>query len=73
MDGEGTLRFATGGRFKGTFREGKRDGRSIEIRADGTRIDCSYRDGLKHGKYKEYDANGNVIKSGEYSNGRVVQ
>lgn len=73
MDGEGTLRFAAGGRFKGQFREGKRDGRSVEIRADGTRIDCTYRDGQKHGKYKEYDANGNVTKQGEYSNGRVVQ
>lgn len=45
MDGEGTLRFAAGGRFKGTFRDGKRDGRSVEIRADGTRIDCTYREG----------------------------
>ena len=73
MDGEGTLKYANGGRFKGTFKAGKRDGKSIEVRPDGTRIDCSYRDGIKHGKYTEYDANGNVTKKGEYSNGRVVQ
>ena len=73
MDGEGTIRYAAGGRFKGTFSQGKRHGKSVEIRADGTRIDCSYENGQKHGKYVEYDANGNVVKKGEYSHGRVVQ
>ena len=43
--------FANGARFKGTFREGKRDGKSVEIREDGSRIDCTYREGMKHGKY----------------------
>lgn len=62
MDGQGTLRFANGARFKGTFREGKRDGKSVEIREDGSRIDCTYREGMKHGKYQEYDANGNLVK-----------
>ena len=73
MDGEGVLRYANGGRFKGTFKEGKRDGKSVEVRADGTRIDCVYSHGQKHGKYVEYDANGNVVKKGEYSYGRAVQ
>ena len=73
MDGEGILRYANGGRFKGSFSAGKRDGKSIEINSDGTRIDCTYKQGVKHGPFVEYDANGNVTKKGEYSNGRIVK
>ena len=52
---------------------GKKDGRAIEISAEGTRFDGSYKDGERDGKFTEYDANGNVIRKGEYRNGRLLK
>ncbi|MDY4059757.1 MAG: phosphatidylinositol-4-phosphate 5-kinase, partial [Alloprevotella sp.] len=60
-------------KYKGSFKMGKKDGRAIEISAEGTRFDGSYKDGERDGKFTEYDANGNVIRKGEYRNGRLLK
>ena len=71
MDGEGVWRRTNGEKYKGMFKMGRKDGRAIEISADGTRFDGYYKDGERDGAFTEYDSNGNVLRKGTYTNGRL--
>ena len=73
MDGEGVLRLSTGEKYKGGFKNGKKNGKCIEESKDGTRFEGTYIDGVKNGKFVERDKNGNVTKKGTYKNGRIVK
>ena len=68
MNGEGILRFADGGKFKGNFKNGKREGVGIEERKDGTRFEGHFHNGMKDGAFVEKDANGNTTRKGTYRN-----
>ena len=70
MDGEGVLRMQSGEKYKGTFRNNKKNGKFTVVYADGSRFDGSFMDDEKDGKYVEYDRNGNVTSKGVYSHGR---
>ena len=71
MEGEGVLD-RLGVKYKGHFKNGQKDGNAVEIKKDGTRIDCTYREGILDGPYVEYDKNGNVKEKGEYKNGKKL-
>lgn len=73
MDGEGILRLSTGERYKGGFKEGKKNGKCIEVAADGTRFEGAYVDGVRDGAFTERDKNGNITRKGEYKNGRITK
>lgn len=68
MNGEGVLRVSDGMKFKGTFKNGKKEGVGIEERKDGTRFEGHFHNGMKDGAFVEKDANGNVIRKGTYHN-----
>ena len=73
MDGEGILRLSSGEKVKGTFSQGKKNGKFIEVQKDGSRFEGYYKNGEKDGPFVERDANGNVTRKGTYKNGRVTQ
>ena len=68
-EGEGIARFADGMKFKGTFKNGKRNGKCIEEDKDGKRFEGNYVDDFRDGPFVEKDRNGNVIAQGTYSRG----
>jgi hypothetical protein len=65
--GERTL--PNGEKYRGGYLEGKANGKGEFLNVDGTRYLGFYEKGKRHGAGKEYDANGKVIKVGEWSNG----
>ena len=64
------IHFANGNKFKGTFRNGKREGQAIEVDKDGKRFEGSYKDDERDGKFIEKDRNGNITAQGMYIRGR---
>ena len=73
LDGEVVIHFADGGKFKGFYRGGKRNGAAIEVSKDGKRFEGTYKDDLRDGKYMEKDRNGNIVSQGMYILGNRVQ
>ena len=71
MDGEGVLRQKDGTKFRGQFREGKKNGKCIMETPDGLRFEGTYKDDVRDGDFVEKDRNGNVIRRGSYNNGVV--
>ena len=69
MNGEGILRLASGEKFKGTFKNGKKEGAGIEEKKDGTRFEGHFHNGLKDGDFVEKDRNGNIVRQGTYRSG----
>ena len=59
-------------RFKGTFRDGKRNGPAIEEDKDGTRFEGTYVDDRREGKFVIKDKNGRLKESGVYERGRKI-
>ena len=72
MDGEGILRQKDGTKFKGTFRQGEKNGPCVMETPDGVRFEGSYRNNERDGAFVEKDRNGHVVRKGKYRNG-VVQ
>jgi antitoxin component YwqK of YwqJK toxin-antitoxin module len=70
IHGEGIVRYADGSKFKGVFKEGRRNGPAIEQDKEGKRFEGSYVDDRRDGPFVEKDANGNVTSSGRYVRGR---
>ena len=64
------MRYADGWKFKGTFKDGRRNGPAIEEDKDGNRFEGSYLDDLKDGKFVEKDRNGNITAQGVYVRGQ---
>lgn len=64
------IHFADGRKFKGIFKDGKRNGNAIEVDKDGRRFEGSYIDDERDGKFIEKDRNGNIITKGMYIRGR---
>ena len=70
MNGEGVLRMSDGTKFKGTFKNGMRNGKGIEEK-DGVRFEGSYVNDIKDGPFVEKDSNGSIIRKGYYKHGIV--
>lgn len=64
------IHYADGGKFKGIYRNGKRNGKAIEVDKDGKRFEGSYKDDERDGKFIEKDRNGNITAQGMYTRGR---
>jgi hypothetical protein len=65
--GERTL--ASGEKYRGGYYEGKANGKGEFVNLDGTRYVGLYLRGQRNGQGKEYSANGEVIKDGEWVKG----
>lgn len=70
MHGEVIIHYADGSKYKGTFKNGKRNGPAIEETKDGKRFEGSYVDDARDGKFVEKDRNGTVVTRGHYERGR---
>ncbi len=69
MDGQIIIHYADGSRFRGMYRNGKRNGGAIEQDKKGIRFEGFYRDDIRDGKFTETDSNGNVVAQGYYEKG----
>ena len=70
MDGQVIIHYAGGSKYKGIYRNGKRNGAAIEETKDGTRFEGSYVDDRRDGNFVEKDRNGKVTARGHYERGR---
>ena len=64
------IHYADGSKYKGMYKNGKRNGPAIEETKDGKRFEGSYVDDRRDGKFVEKDRNGKVITQGRYEHGR---
>ncbi|MDD2602444.1 MAG: phosphatidylinositol-4-phosphate 5-kinase, partial [Prevotella sp.] len=64
------IHYANGDRFKGTYKNGLRNGRAIEESKDGTRFEGTYVNDIRDGKFVEKDRNGQITFNGHYESGR---
>ena len=64
------IHFADGSKFKGVYKNGKRNGDAIEETKDGKRFEGSYIDGKRDGNFVEKDRNGTIVARGHYEHGR---
>ena len=62
-------RFADGSKFKGIFKNGRRNGAAIEEDKDGNRFEGTYLDDVRDGNFVEKDRNGKVTAQGTYTRG----
>jgi len=67
----GTLTFANGYKYVGTFEENKPNGQGSVTFADGSRETGQYKDGDLHGHGIRYDAKGSVIEKGFFAKRQV--
>ena len=70
--GECTVRFADGAKYKGMFKNGKRNGPCIEEDKDGNRFEGTYRDDVRDGNFVEKDRNGKIKAAGTYTRGHRI-
>jgi antitoxin component YwqK of YwqJK toxin-antitoxin module len=63
------VRFADGSKFKGEYKNGKRNGSAIEEDKDGNRFEGTYVDDQRDGRFVEKDRNGNITAQGNYTRG----
>ena len=59
-----------GSKFKGMYKDGRRNGAAIEEYKDGKRFEGSYVNGQRDGNFVEKDSNGQILKRGHYENGK---
>ena len=64
------IHYANGSKFRGVYKNGKRNGKAIEVDKAGNRFEGSYNDDVRDGKYVEKDRNGNIVSEGTYVRGR---
>ena len=70
MDGQITIHYADGSKFRGIYKDGKRNGKAIEVDKAGNRFEGIYKDDRRDGEYIEKDRNGNITSQGTYVRGR---
>ena len=64
------IHYADGSRFKGVYKNGKRNGKVIEEDKDGKRFEGTYVDDRRDGNFVEKDRNGAITAKGHYERGR---
>ena len=60
---------ANGGAYRGTYLEGKANGKGEFINSDGTRYLGDYLKGQRNGTGKEYSSSGVLLKQGQWNKG----
>jgi antitoxin component YwqK of YwqJK toxin-antitoxin module len=66
------VRFADGSKFKGIFKNGKRNGPALEVDKDGNRFEGIYADDVRDGNFVEKDRNGKITAQGTYTRGHRI-
>ena len=64
------IHYANGSRFKGAYKNGKRNGKCIEEAKDGKRFEGTYLNDIRDGRFVEKDGNGQVTCTGHYESGK---
>ena len=72
FDGQGSLDLPDGREYVGEFKDGKLSGRGTLTFASGGRHVGEYRYGLPNGQGIEYRADGTIINSGQWADGKLV-
>ena len=72
-NGQGTYTFENGGKYVGEFKDGVLNGQGTYTFADGGKYVGEFKDGKQNGQGIEYRANGTIISSGQWSDGRPAQ
>jgi hypothetical protein len=76
-DGQGTFTFGSGqfsgDKYVGEFKDDKRNGQGTYTFASGARLVGEWRDDLLNGQGIEYRADGNIIRSGQWADGKLAQ
>ncbi|MFD0694955.1 stalk domain-containing protein [Paenibacillus sp. GCM10027628] len=72
QDGYGTLTGVQGWKYIGDFKSNQSDGNGKFIFADGQYYIGNFKNNKMDGQGTEYDANGNVVRSGLYSSGQYL-
>ena len=65
----GTYNVADGTKFKGTFKNGEKNGPGILVDSEGQRYEGGFLNNEKDGAYVLKDKNGNIIEKGTYVRG----
>lgn len=73
IHGKGTYTWPNGLRYEGAVKNNKRHGKGTIYLKNGTKFSGKWKENKKHGKGKLFDANGNVIKSGVWENGILLE
>jgi hypothetical protein len=68
-NGSGTFEYKNGDRYIGQFVNSKPEGKGIYINSKKESISGEFKDGKPHGFASQYDANRNLIYSGQWVNG----
>ncbi len=63
------IHYADGSKFKGTYKDGMKNGPAITEDKDGKRFEGTFVDDKRDGDFVEKDRNGKVLKKGYYENG----
>ena len=63
------MTLADGTVYVGEYKNGLKDGEGRVTHPDGTSMEGTFTEDLCNGTFKEYDANGNYVKSANYVNG----
>jgi hypothetical protein len=72
-NGQGTYTFANGRKYVGEFKDDKYNGQGTLTFANGGRYVGEWRSGLRNGQGIEYRANGTIISSGQWADGRLTK
>jgi antitoxin component YwqK of YwqJK toxin-antitoxin module len=65
------MTLADGTIYDGHYSHGLKDGEGTLILPDGTRQVGTFTNDLKNGTFKEYDAQGKLVKNSSYVNGMM--
>ncbi len=69
--GQGTLIFPDGSKYVGEFKDGMPNGQGTDTFANGDRYVGEWRNGLQNGQGIEYRADGTIVNSGQWADGRL--
>jgi hypothetical protein len=72
-EGQGTFTFASGDKYVGEFKGNKRDGQGTYTFANGGRHVGEWRDDSPNGQGIEYRADGTIVNSGQWTDGRLAK
>jgi hypothetical protein len=72
-DGQGTATSSNGDEYVGRFLRGEFSGYGVLTQSNGLKYDGMWRHGKKYGKGTEFDANGNIIYSGDWKYDRHIK